>query len=124
MKKVLIVEDELAYVRLLRDKLSRTCEVLHAGDGQAGLQLALKNKPDLIVLDVRMPKMDGLSVLEELRKDKYGKTAKVILLTNMEASDKIVMRVTKDVPTYYFVKSDVELDYVLEKIQDLLQESG
>ena len=121
-KKILIIEDELAYVRLLRDKLGHDYEILHAPDGKQGLHLALKEKPDLIMLDVRMPLMDGLTVLKELRKDaKYGQSARVILLTNLEASDKIVMRVTKDLPTYYFVKSDIELDYVLEKIQELLQ---
>ena len=122
MKKILIVEVELAYARLLRDKLVQKYEVLEAPDGKKGLNLALQQQPDLILLDVRMPKMDGLDVLKNLRKDKRGKTAKVILLTNLEANDKIVMQVTKDLPTYYFVKSDVELDYVLEKIQDLLQE--
>jgi DNA-binding response OmpR family regulator len=121
MQKILIAEDELAYVRLLRDKLGHSYKVLHAADGKEGLRLALKEKPDLILLDVRMPKMDGLAMLHELRKDTYGRKAKVILLTNLEASDKIVVRVAKDLPTYYFVKSDVELDYVLEKIQDLLQ---
>lgn len=122
MKKILIVEDEQAYAQLLRDKLVQKYEVLEAPDGKKGLSLALQQQPDLILLDVRMPKMDGLDVLKNLRKDKRGKTAKVILLTNLEANDKIVMQVTKDLPTYYFVKSDVELDYVLEKIQDLLQE--
>lgn len=122
MKKILIVEDELAYVRLLQDKLGHSYDIMHAPDGKDGLDKALKQKPDLILLDVRMPKMDGLTMLKELRKDTYGRRAKVILLTNLEASDKIIMQVTKDLPTYYFVKSDVELDYVLGKIQDLLQE--
>ena len=115
MKKILIVEDEQAYVHLLRDKLVHGYEVLHAPDGEEGLQLALKQHPDLILLDIRMPKMDGLTVLKKLRKYKHGKEAKVILLTNLEASDKIVMQVTRDLPTYYFVKSNVELDYILEK---------
>lgn len=121
MKKVLIVEDEPAYASLLRDKLSRRYEVMNAHDGQTGLKLALKNSPDLILLDIRMPKMDGMTVLKELRKDPHGQTAKVILLTNLEASDKIVVQVTRDLPTYYFIKSDVELDDLLAKIQDLLQ---
>lgn len=122
MKTILIIEDELAYVRLLKGELSHHYEVLHAADGKEGLHMALKQKPDLILLDVRMPKMDGLTVLKKLRQDSpYGEKAKVILLTNLEASDKIVVQVTKDLPTYYFVKSDVELDYVLDKIQELLQ---
>lgn len=123
MKTILIAEDELGYARLLQDQLGHQYEVLHAPDGKEGLRLALKYKPDLIVLDVRMPKMDGLTVLNKLRKDEYGKTVKVILLTNLEANDKVVAKVTRDLPTYYFVKSDVELDYVLEKVQELLQES-
>ncbi len=122
MKKILIVEDELAYVRLLRDKLGHNYDVVHAGDGEEGLKQALKQKPDLILMDLRMPKMDGLAALKELRKDTYGKRVKVILLTNLEATDKVVIQVTKDLPVYYFVKSDVELDYLLEKIQDLLRE--
>lgn len=122
MKKILVIEDEQAYVRLLLDKLHRSYKVSRASDGKEGLRLALEQHPDLIILDIRMPKMDGLAVLKELRKDKQGKKTKVILLTNMEASDKIVVQVTRDLPTYYFVKSDVELDYVLEKIDNLLQE--
>jgi len=120
MKKVLIVEDELAYIRLLHDSLTHSYKVLDAHDGQQGLALAKKEKPDLILLDIRMPRMDGLAMLKELRKDAYGKDAKVILLTNLEANDKIVVQVTHDLPTYYLVKSDVELYDLLDKVRDLL----
>ena len=94
MKKILIIEDELAYVRVLRDSLEPTYEVSDAQDGEEGLTMAIKEKPDLILLDIRMPKMDGMTVLREIRKDAYGKTAKVILLTNLEANDDIVAQVT------------------------------
>ena len=120
MKKILIIEDELAYVNLLRDKLEADYEVLEASDGQKGLKLAIKNKPDLILLDIRMPIMDGMTMLGELRKDAYGKNAKVILLTNLEANDTILKQVVKDQPVYYFVKSDVKLDDLLKKIKELL----
>ena len=120
MKKILIIEDELAYVNLLRDRLSGTYEVLEAADGQKGLESALKNQPDLILLDIRMPIMDGMAMLGELRKDAYGKNAKVILLTNLEVSDKILKQVVKDQPVYYFVKSDVKLNDLLSKINELL----
>ncbi len=120
MKKVLIVEDEQAYIRLLRDKLASRYQIIDARNGKKGLSLALKEKPDLILLDIRMPVMDGLSALKELRKDKYGKTARVILLTNLEANDKIIGQVTKDLPAYYFVKSDVGLEDILKKIDELL----
>lgn len=122
MKKILIIEDEPAYARLLSDKLGRSYEMLYAPDGKKGLSMAIKQQPDLILLDIRMPKMDGMAILKKLRKDKRGKETKVILLTNLEANDKIVIQVSKDLPTYYFVKSDVEFDYILEKIQDLLRD--
>lgn len=120
MKKILIIEDELAYVKLLRSKLAKNYEIMEAQDGKSGLKLAIKEKPDLILLDIRMPIMDGMSLLSKLRQDAFGKNAKVILLTNLEANDKILVQVTKDLPTYYFVKSDVTLDDVLVKIDDLL----
>lgn len=121
MKKILIIEDELAYVRLLRDKLSHKYQILDAQDGKKGLAIAVKEKPDLILLDIRMPIMDGMTMLRELRKDDYGESARVILLTNLEAEGKILIQVTRDLPTYYFVKSDVDLNELLDKIHDLLQ---
>jgi len=121
MKRILIIEDELAYVRLLRDSLERDYEVLDAQDGKAGLAIAKKEKPDLILLDIRMPIMDGMTVLKELREDPYGKTAKVILLTNLEANNQIVAQVTQDLPVYYFIKSDVKLSDLLIKIDEVLQ---
>ena len=121
MKKILIIEDELAYVRLLRNKLEPHYKVLDAGDGKTGLETALREKPDLTLLDIRMPVMDGMTMLRELRKDKkYGAEAKVIILTNLEASDQIVSQVTTDLPTYYFVKSDLTLDELLAKVQKLI----
>lgn len=122
MKKILIVEDEQAYVRLLRDELSHNYEVLDVPDGKRGLAMAIKEQPDLILLDIRMPIMDGMAMLEELRKDHYGATAKVILLTNLEAEGKILFQVTRNLPTYYFVKSDVRLDDLLQAISELLNE--
>lgn len=123
MKKILIVEDELAYVKLLRDRLDGAYEVIDAQNGQIGLRKALGEKPDLILLDIKMPVMDGLTVLRELRKDSYGKSAKVILLTNLEANDEIVVKVTEDLPTYYFVKSDIKFNELMDKIDDLLKDS-
>jgi len=120
MKKILIIEDELAYVRLLRDNLVPNYQVLDAQNGKAGLDKAITEKPDLILLDIKMPIMDGMAVLKELRKDPYGKLAKVILLTNLDANEAIISQVTKDLPTYYFVKSDTKLSDLLDKIHLLI----
>lgn len=120
MKKILIIDDELAYVKLLRDKLAQSYEILDAQDGEKGLELAKKEQPDLILLDIRMPIMDGMTMLKNLRKDPYGQKARVIFLTNVEASDTIVKQVVENQPTYYFVKSDIKLDDLLQKINGLL----
>lgn len=121
MKKILVIEDELAYLKLLRDQLSEQgYEVVEAKDGQEGLEVAKTEKPDLILLDIRMPIMDGMTMLDLLRKDEYGKTAKVIILTNIEPDDKILKDVLTDLPTYYLIKSDTKLDDLLVKVKDVI----
>lgn len=123
MKKILIVEDELAYLKLLNDQLSeRGYKVLEAKNGQEGLTTAIKEHPDLILLDIRMPVMNGIAMLDELRKDTYGKSARVIILTNLEPDDKILKKVLEDQPTYYLMKSDIQLVDLLGKTKDLLGE--
>lgn len=121
MKKILVVEDEVPYAQLLRDALAPKYKVICAYNGVDGLAAAKKERPDLILLDIRMPGMDGMSVLKELRKDSYGRTAKVIILTNFEATDDMLMQVAQDLPTYYFIKSNVQLFDLLEKIDDILR---
>lgn len=120
MKKILIIEDEIAYVKLLREKLSENYTVQDAKDGKDGLEKALKTKPDLILLDIRMPILNGFEVLHELRKDAYGKHAKVILLTNLEPDADMLEKILTDKPLYYFVKSDIELMQLLTVISEAL----
>lgn len=67
-----------------------------------------------------MPIMDGLAMLQELRKDSYGKTVDVVLLTNLEPDAAIIKKVIHDQPTYYWVKSDVRLRDVMSKVEALL----
>lgn len=123
MKKILIVEDELAYSKLLHDQLTaKGYTVITAEDGEKGLAMAKKEKPDLILLDIRMPKMDGMTMLNLLRKEAEGKKIKVIILTNLEPDDTIISQVVKTEPTYYCVKSDTKLPELLKKIKDLLEE--
>lgn len=121
MKKILIIEDEIAYMKLLHMQLThRGYEVLGAGDGKKGLSMALQHHPDLILLDIRMPVMNGIDVLGELRKDSYGKTAKVILLTNLEPDDKTIQQLIQHQPSFYLIKSDIEIAELLRKMEELL----
>ena len=88
-KKILIVEDERAIVEILKFNLAREgYETLEALDGEAGLQLGLTGDPDLILLDVMLPKMNGFDICEKLRD--AGSTVPIIMLTaREEETDKV-----------------------------------
>jgi DNA-binding response OmpR family regulator len=123
MKKILVVEDELAYLKLLNSQLTeKGYTVIEAINGKKGLAKAKSENPDLILLDIRMPVMDGMAMLDLLRKEEAGKKTKVIMLTNLEPDDKIIGKVVSDQPSYYFVKSDIQFDDLLAKIKELLAE--
>ena len=119
---ILIVDDEPMLLNALVDKFTREgFTTMTAKDGREGLASALKNHPDLILLDIIMPVMDGMAVLEELRKDPWGKDAKVILLTNLsETEKKIAEPLLKAV--VYLVKSDWKIDDVVKEVRKKLAE--
>jgi len=101
MKKILIVEDDVSYLKLLNDQLTRNgYEIIQAKNGKEGLEIAKRTQPDLIILDIKMPVMDGIAMLDEYRKDVYGRSANVIFLTNLDPDDKILQSVLKDLPKY------------------------
>lgn len=117
-KKVLIVEDEAPLRTAVADILSfEGFTVFQGKNGQEGLDLALKEHPDLILLDLMMPVMDGLTMLEKLRQDQeWGKGAAVILLTNINDPEKIAQ--ATDAGSYDFlVKSDWNIEDVVKKIK-------
>lgn len=121
MKKILIVEDEFAYADLLRRQLtSRGYKIINATNGKEGLKIAKLEKPDLILLDIRMPVMDGMTMLNLLHKHGAAKNTKVIILTNLEPDTKIIDGVFGGRPAYYFIKSDTQLNDLLKKIEELI----
>ncbi len=121
-KKILIVEDDVNQRQALSLKLSVAgFNVLESTNGEEGLETALRVHPDLILLDIVMPKMDGLTVLKNIRKDEWGKNAKVILLTNV--SDAVSVADAMEHRTYdYLVKSDWDIEDVVAKIHEQLGE--
>ena len=100
--------------------------VLQAGDGVEGLSVASMHHPDIILLDILMPRMDGLTMMKKLRvQDAWGKKVPIILLTNLSPDEEKVMeRVTKDEPAYYLVKTDWKISDVIEKIKERLSRIG
>ncbi len=119
--KILVVEDDEFVGKMLVDKLNRDGFIgLVANDGQKGLALAIAEKPDLIILDILLPVMDGIEVLQNLRQDEWGKTAKVIVMTNLTRDDKLGEAYKYGV-TDYMVKANWDLDDVIEKIKSILE---
>jgi len=119
-KKILIVEDEALMLRSLSDKFrEEKFTVLEANDGANGLDSALANHPDIILLDIIMPKMDGLTVLEKLRQDEWGKEVPVIILTNLSDSDKVA-EAMKNRAYDFLVKADWKLEDIVRKVNEKL----
>lgn len=120
-KKILVVEDEPSLLGALQNKLTQEgFEYIEARNGQIGLEKALQEKPDLILLDIIMPVMDGLTMLNKLREDEWGKTAPVIVLTNLSDDEK-VMEAVKQGSYDYLIKSNWSINEVISKIKDRLK---
>ncbi|MDZ5455821.1 response regulator [Azohydromonas lata] len=82
MKRVLIVEDNPQNLKLARLVLSKAgFEVLEAMDGEQGLRMAREQRPDLVLMDIQMPRMDGLTAIELLRKDPATAQLKIVVLS-------------------------------------------
>jgi len=91
MQKVLVVDDEkevtLGLQKVLREN---GFEAIAAYDGEEGLAKAIKERPQLILLDIMMPKKDGFAMLEELRRHEYGHTIPVVVLSAKEESSSLL----------------------------------
>ena len=122
-KKILIVEDEEEVTRAISDAfINQEFTILKAFDGEQGLSVSLKEHPDLILLDILMPKMDGMIMLQKLREDEWGKTAPVIILTNVNPNtSSVINSVLQNEPAYYLIKSDVKLEGIVEKVREVLK---
>jgi DNA-binding response OmpR family regulator len=117
MKTILIIEDEAALQKTMGDVLSQEGYEVHSAlDGEAGVRLAKEKTPDLVLLDLVLPKMTGFEVLEQLRGGEETKRVPVIVLTNLENLQDI-QRVTDLGATTYLVKSNYDLSEVVLKVK-------
>jgi DNA-binding response OmpR family regulator len=121
MKKILFIEDESALQKTFGEILKQEgFKVISALDGESGLDLAKTEKPDLILLDLILPKKDGFEVLKELKENEKTKEIPVIVLTNLEGIDD-VDRALQLGATTYLVKAQYTLEEVIEKVKKTLK---
>jgi len=122
-KTVLIVEDEKSLRSAMADILRlKGFLPLEAKNGVEGVRIALSEHPDMILLDLIMPEMDGMTALKKIREDLWGAHAPVIILTNVSAtSEKIVEDMVTHKPMNYLIKSDWKIHDVVDKINELLK---
>lgn len=119
-KKVLVVEDEPDLREALKTVLTQEgFAVTVAENGEEGLSLALEEKPNLVLLDVVMPKMDGLAVLKKLREDEWGARVKIIVMTALDDMEKVA-EVVEAGGDGYFVKSQTPLTVIVSKVKEKL----
>ena len=119
-KKILVIEDEATLQKALNEVLSEEgYEVISSLDGLKGLELAKKETPDLILLDIILPKMDGFEVLKRVKEDDKISEIPVIILTNLSDINDIQKALDLGATTY-LVKADFHLEDVLKKIKKVL----
>jgi DNA-binding response OmpR family regulator len=122
MKKILFIEDESALQKTFGELLKQEgYEMFSALDGEVGLKLAETKKPDLILLDLILPRIHGFEVLKKIKENEETKNIPVIVLTNLERIED-VDRALELGATTYLVKARYSLEEVMEKIKKALGE--
>jgi len=122
MKKILFIEDESALQKTFSEILKQEgYEMIPALDGEVGLRLAKDKKPDLILLDLILPRIHGFEVLKKLKEDKETKEIPIIVLTNLEGIGDVDKAIELGATTY-LVKAQYTLEEVVEKIKKALEE--
>lgn len=121
-KTILVVEDEKSLRDAIVDVLGRRgFVVIEAKNGKEGVALALAEHPDLILLDLIMPEMDGRTALKKIRADAWGRTVPIIILTNLSPTKEQLMEdMVTNTLLQYIIKSDRKIHDVVQEIEKIL----
>lgn len=125
-KRILVVEDDPAMADIMIGKLSTSgFDVSHAENGQKATELVVSFKPNLVLLDLMLPILDGFGVLKFIRthKDKSLKDTPVVILTNLWSKEEIIKAKELNVQDY-IIKAYLTTEEILEKIKLVLAKHG
>jgi len=124
-KTILLIDDDPLIIRMYQNKLAEEgYQILTAFNGESGLALAQKETPNLIFLDLMMPKMSGAEVLKALKKDEVTKNIPVVILSNLDGKDEhqYAEDAGKIGAAGYLVKAETDLKQLAGKVKEILGE--
>lgn len=120
---LLISEDDPPELMALSDQFAKEgYNVINTKNGEEGFAAAISSRPDLILLDILMPKMDGMTMKKMLReKDAWGKSVPIFIITNLGADDELITKnIAEGEPTYCMVKADWSIEDISKKAKEVL----
>ena len=125
-KTILVIEDSPSLNRVLVERIeTEDFNTLSAFNGREGLDIAYSKKPDLILLNITMPVLDGYGFFEQLRENSWGKDAKVIILTNLSIkNERLAKLVVQKNPIAFLTKSSTKLRDLMRYIHYALDEES
>ena len=119
MSKVLIIEDDDFFRELVTKKIGSTFDMIEANDGEKGVEMAKKEKPDLILLDLLLPGIDGFEVLNRIKADPELAKIPIINLSNLGQQEDIE-KALKLGSNDFLVKSQFDINQIIDKIKSFL----
>lgn len=120
-KKVLIIEDDDHISKVYQIKLDKeNVDTVVARDGEEGIAMVSSEKPDLVLLDLMIPKKDGFVVLEEVKKTELGKKIPILVLSNLGQEGDIKRAIGLGA-TDYFIKVNLSIQEIVDKVKKYLQ---
>jgi len=121
-KTILIIDDEITLQKALTEVLQQEgFSVINALDGETGLKKCRTSAPDLILLDIILPKVDGFKIFEEIRASKKLRKIPILVLTNLEENAD-VRKMAGGEDVFYLVKSNYSLENIVSKIKETLKQ--
>lgn len=120
-KKIFLVEDDPFLSALLKSRLTKEgFDLIHVKDGEEAINLLRDIKPDIILMDIILPRKSGFEVMEELRADPQISSAPIMIISNL-GQDSDIQRGKELGAVEYFVKAKISIDELIEKIKEFLE---
>lgn len=120
-KKVLIIEDDSSLLKSLADNLAgEGYQIIEATDGADGFEKITKSNPDIILLDLVLPKMDGITIIKKVNESDQLRKIPIIILTNLDESEQVASAMEAGVYEY-LQKTDWHIEDVVKKVKEKLE---